>query len=194
MTLTWWCQSIPLSRNNFVLYTRKGDNGMSGLFGTKERFPKNSPIYEALGAVDELNSLFGLCRARSNKLKGRFDIAREILKVQECLFVIQAELAGAEKYITQTHIDNLESSIEQIEKRIENPHAFVIPGTTELSALYDYARAVARRVERSVIDVRQLQNICPPTLAYLNRLSSFLYALARYSAAEEGAKELSPSY
>jgi cob(I)alamin adenosyltransferase len=194
VTLIWWYRLTPQSHNRSVLYTRKGDNGTSGLFGTKERFPKNSPVYEALGAVDEFNSLLGLCRARSNKIKSGFDVAREILKVQECLFIIQAELAGAEKSIAQIHIDNLESSIEQIEKRIKNPHAFVISGTTELSALYDYARAVARRAERSVINAQQARNMRPPTLAYLNRLSSFLYVLARYSATEAEAKELSPSY
>lgn len=177
-----------------MLYTRKGDKGMSGLFGTKERFSKDSPVYEALGTVDELNSLLGVCRAHSGKIKNDF-ISNEILKVQECLFIIQAELAGADKSLEQTAVDNLEQTIEVFESEIANPHSFVIPGATELSALFDYARAVSRKAERTVISTQSGKIIVSPeTLAYLNRLSSFLYALARYSVVKEDKKETSPSY
>ena len=114
-----------------MLYTRQGDKGTSGLFGTSKRFPKNSPIYDALGTIDELNSLLGVCRAHPNKIKGEIAVGDEILKVQENLFVIQAELAGAKKTTTQTNIDYLEQIITQLESKIENPHAFVISGATE---------------------------------------------------------------
>lgn len=177
-----------------MLYTRKGDDGTSGLFDTKERFPKDSPVYEALGTVDELNSLLGLARSRAGNQKKEIDIAGEIKNVQERLFVIQAELAGAEKSISETHIDELEEVIERVESRIENPHAFVIPGATELSALIDYARTVARRAERAVISASAERDISPQSRKYLNRLSSFLYALARYTGAQEGGTEQSPSY
>lgn len=174
-----------------MLYTRKGDTGTSGLFGTKERFPKNSPIYDALGTVDELNSLLGLCRARS---AFEPDIVAALMHAQECLFIVQAELAGVEKSITQVHIDTLEHHIELFESKIENPHAFVIPGATEISALFDYARAVSRRAERSVLIVRDSHTIADTTIAYLNRLSSLLYALARCSAQQGTHKEISPTY
>lgn len=176
-----------------MLYTRTGDKGTSGLFGTKERLSKDSPVFEALGTVDELNSLLGICRARSNEIKdGR--ISNEILKVQECLFIVQAELAGVPKSLGQSHIDSLEQTIEGFESEIVNPHSFVIPGATELSAFFDYARAVSRKAERSVIAVRSGTLVSPETLAYLNRLSSFLYALARYSVVREDKKETAPSY
>lgn len=177
-----------------MIYTRKGDEGKSGLLGTKERFSKNSPIYEALGTVDELNSLLGICRARSNKTKDLSCISSEILKVQECLFTAQAELAGDQKSITQKNIDDLEKVIEDFEKKMQNPHAFVIPGATEFSALYDYVRAVSRRAERAVINAQPVRIVSPTTLAYFNRLSSFLYVLARYSASVDNVVELSPSY
>jgi cob(I)alamin adenosyltransferase len=177
-----------------MLYTRKGDKGTSGLFGTKERFPKNSPVYETLGMVDELNSLLGFCRVCSDDAKDGQSVSREILKVQECLFIVQAELAGARESITHTHIDSLEKIIESLEARIDNPHAFVIPGATKLSALYDYARAISRRMERTIISAQPVRSVSPETLAYLNRLSSFLYVLARYMAYMDGAVELSPSY
>ena len=177
-----------------MLYTRKGDNGASGLFGTKDRFPKDSPIYEALGTLDELNSLIGVCRARAHARNIPPLITDELLNMQECLFITQAELAGSDKTITPAHITALERAIDEFEKEISNPHAFVIPGTTELGALLDYARAVSRRAERAVMGARGVRGVSSDTGAYLNRLSSALYALARYAGTMEGAKELSPSY
>ena len=178
-----------------MLYTRKGDSGTSGLFGTSERFPKDSPVYDALGTLDELNSLLGLCRAQtSGRHDEGLDITKEILNVQQRLFTAQAELAGAQKHLSHADVELLESAIETIENLIENPHAFVIPGATELSALFDYARAVSRRAERSIITASKERPISPATGAYLNRLSSLLYALARYTAMQVDEKELSPKY
>lgn len=176
-----------------MLYTRKGDDGTSGLLGTQERFPKNSPVYEALGSVDELNSLLGVLRARPIHLQA-LDVPSEILSVQQSLFIVQAELAGADKRLAREHLDALESAIERAEKPIGNPHSFVVPGTTENSALFDYARTVARRTERSVIGAKNQKELSAETYAYLNRLSSFLYALARLAAHESGGAEPKPTY
>ena len=176
-----------------MLYTRNGDKGTSGLFGTKERLSKDSPVFEALGTVDELNSLLGICRARFAKIKDE-RISSEILKVQECLFIVQAELARVEKSLEHSHLDSLEQTIQEFESEITNPHSFVIPGVTEFSALFDYARAVSRRAERTVIAAQSGTPVSPETLAYLNRLSSLLYVLARYVAMEKNINELSPSY
>lgn len=177
-----------------MLYTRKGDSGTSGLFGTSERFPKHSPIYDALGSVDELNSLLGLCRARAQSMRKEALVRGALLQVQEQLFIIQAELAGADKSTVQSHVDALEAATADFESQIENPHQFVIPGATEFSALCDVARAVARRAERAVTAVSPDGAASAPTLAYLNRLSSFLYALARFAAMSEGVREQSPGY
>lgn len=169
--------------------------GTSGLFGTRERFLKSNLVYDALGMLDELNSLLGICRARAGEQKGgKIDMAGEVVSAQKCLFIIQAELAGAPKTICQSHIDALEHTIESIEGSVENPHAFIIPGATELSALLDYARAVCRRAERAVISADRERPVSPATNIYLNRLSSLLYALARYTAKWAGTDELSPEY
>ncbi len=175
-----------------MLYTRKGDGGTSGLFGTKERLSKDSLVFEALGTVDELNSLLGICRARFAKKDKR--ISNEILKAQESLFIVQAELAGVTETLEQSHIDSLEQTIEDFESEITNPHSFVVPGVTEHSALFDFARAVSRRAERTVIAALSDRAVSPETLAYLNRLSSLLYVLARYVAVRKNIRELSPSY
>ncbi len=176
-----------------MLYTRKGDDGTSGLFGTKERFPKNSPLYEALGDVDELNSFIGLCRTKAGSLRA-FDVSAELLTVQQCLFIIQAELAGADKRMSQAHIDVLEAVVARAEEPIGNPHSFIVPGTTEASALLDVARVVCRRAERSVIAARTQKEISKSAYAYLNRLSSLLYALARLAAFESDTPEEKPTY
>jgi cob(I)alamin adenosyltransferase len=177
-----------------MLYTRKGDGGTSGLFGTKQRLPKDSPVYQALGALDELNSLLGVCRAKARGVQHHegVDIPKEVERVQQILFIAQAELAGAEKNVTQKHVDELEASIAAIEALIQNPHSFVIPGATELSALFDVARAVSRRAERTVVSAKEHRPVSATTGAYLNRMSSFLYALARYTAGT--GTELSPTY
>lgn len=178
-----------------MLYTRKGDSGSAGLFGTKERLPKDSPVYDALGTLDELNSLLGLSYAKTRQ-GGTvpYNILVLIRTVQQHLFIAQAELAGAGKCITQEQIDWMEEVIGGFEGQIENPHTFVIPGTTELSGLFDYARAVARRAERAVIHARSIREVSPTTQAYLNRLSSLLYVIARYMARAANEKESSPEY
>jgi cob(I)alamin adenosyltransferase len=178
-----------------MLYTRNGDAGTSGLLETKERVAKDAPIYDALGTLDELNSLLGVCRARaSRETGGVISIEKEVCRAQQRLFIIQAELAGAEKFITTLQVEEIETVIGRIEALAGNPHAFVISGATELSGLLDYARAVSRRAERAVIGVKKLHPVSPPTAMYLNRLSSLLYALARYAAHTANAKELSPLY
>ena len=178
-----------------MLYTRKGDSGISGLFGTKERFPKNSPIYDALGTLDELNSLLGLCSAKSasNPLR-EANISAALRTSQQNIFIAQAELAGVQKHIPQARVLELESMTDRLEMQMGHRGTFIIPGATELSALLDYARAVCRRAERSVLAAHAAREVSPSTKNYLNRLSSFLYALARYSAHAADVEESSPQY
>lgn len=178
-----------------MLYTRKGDGGESGLFGTPERFAKDSPVYDALGTLDELNSLLGVCYAIARKeIPAPYDIPVLLRTVQQHLFVAQAELAGAQKSLSQEQIDWMEGTIELLERQIDRPHAFIIPGATKMSGLFDYARALARRAERRAVHARSARELSATTYAYLNRLSSLLYALARYAARLAGVEESSPAY
>ncbi len=178
-----------------MLFTRKGDDGTSGLFGTTERFSKDSAIYEAIGTLDELNSLLGVCLTYVRSLSQTPVATAEALRTaQERLFIIQAELAGANKTIVQPHVEQLESIVVAIEECVGNPHSFIIAGATRTSALLDYARAVSRRAERRTTAVQNTYPLSPQTKQYLNRLSSLLYALARYTAYQESVQEISPSY
>lgn len=167
-----------------MLYTRQGDKGDTGLFGSGKRLSKTDARIEALGAVDELNSLLGVCKSKSKK-----NIAAILEGIQENLFIVQAELGGAKKYLTQEHVDALEKIIDTIEKKLPPLRNFVLSGGTELAALLDYARAVARRAERRCIKLLSLH-----TLAYVNRLSSALFALARLANKQARKQERRPQY
>lgn len=173
-----------------MLYTRKGDNGTSGLFGTKERVSKDHPLFEALGSIDELNSLTGLCKAYVHEHNK--ETADELERVQEVLFIAQAQLAGSTMRVTNTHVNAVETVIDAIEMTIEKPTSFVVPGATMLSALFDFARTVTRRTERAV--VRAHLEDSTDLHAFLNRLSSLFYALARHDAQMSGKAEKSPTY
>jgi ATP:cob(I)alamin adenosyltransferase len=171
-----------------MLYTRKGDGGETGLYGTTERYPKDDPLFDALGSIDELNSLIGFCRAHEPEDDD------SLRAVQEALFIAQAQLAGADKRITQEHVRALEAAILACEALIEKPTSFVIPGATVRSARFDYTRAVSRRAERAVVHACATTASAADLLAYLNRVSSFFYALARQAAQAEEAKEPQPTY
>lgn len=185
-----------------MLYTRKGDNGTTKIFGCDQRLSKSSAIAEALGALDETNSFLGIVRAKLAErnitlyVSGAEHAGDLIQNVQENLFTIQAEVAGADKIIGGEKIKEVEDLIADIEKEIPPVTSFIIPGASIESAELDFARTLARRAERRVVAVAEenLVKISPNTLAYLNRLSSLLYALARLSAYKSGINESAPSY
>jgi len=175
-----------------MLYTRKGDNGKTGTFGCNQKISKSSAITEALGSLDETNSFLGLCKSKAKDPKTR-DM---IHGAQNNLFIIQAQVAGAEKKIAENEVQIIEEIINTIEKELPPIKTFLIPGTNEISAHFDVARTLARRAERRVVAVAEenLAKIDPETLTYLNRLSSLLYAFARHSASLSGQTETPPTY
>ena len=182
-----------------MLYTRKGDSGTTKTFDSKERISKNSTIAEALGSLDEINSFLGLCKVKS--VEKKFDVNGKkfsdiVHEIQQTLFIIQAELAGADKKVGEEKVVNLETLIDTIEKLLPPIKTFFISGGTELASTFDIARTIARRAERRVVQVAEegKQNIGPETLKYLNRLSSILYAMARLSNHLAGISEEAPVY
>src|SRR3989338_4894434 len=136
-----------------MLYTGKGDKGMTAIFGCDQRISKSSAIAEALGALDETNSFLGLCKVHkeSASLKLSAVSFSEIIQdVQQNLFIIQAELAGAQKSISEDRIKEIEKIIDAVGKELPLIKTFFISGGTELSALFDVARTIARRAERKI--------------------------------------------
>jgi len=172
---------------------------MTTVFGCDQRISKSSAIAEALGALDETNSFFGLCKVHkeSASLKLSAVSFSEIIQdVQQNLFIIQAEIAGSKKTIEENKIKEIEKIIDEIEKTLPLIKTFFISGGTELSALFDIARTIARRAERRVVEVSEegKQKISENSLSYLNRLSSLLYALARLTNHKSGITEQIPDY
>ena len=170
------------------IYTRKGDDGSTGLW-YGGRVPKSGGRPEAYGAVDEAGSALGLCRAAAGDDD---ELAADILRMQNELFVAGAELATAPEAserlqegvskVTADMVDALEGVIDRYMDRVELPPKFVIPGGTELSARLDVARTAVRRAERRVVDLKLAGELPDDTvLRYLNRASDAVYAMARYA-------------
>lgn len=182
-----------------MLYTRKGDTGTTKTFGCDQRISKSSAVAEALGSLDEVNSFLGLCKiyskSKNYKLKTK-NLSEIVHHVQHNLFIVQAELAGAPKSISKEKLLEVEKLVDAIEEKLPTIKTFFISGGTELAALFDVARTLARRAERRVVAVGEEGKIKIglDTLAYLNRLSSLLYALARFSNHKAGIKEEPPTY
>jgi cob(I)alamin adenosyltransferase len=182
-----------------MLYTRKGDSGTTKTFGCDQRISKSSNIAEALGSLDEANSLIGLCRAHAKdqnlEIVGK-KFEDILFWAQEGFFIVQAELAGAEKSINEERVKETEFIIDSAEKELPPIKTFFIPGEVKLGAFLDVARTATRRAERRVVHVNEegLRKINPNTLAFLNRMSSLLYALSRLTSHKSGIKESAPSY
>lgn len=192
-----------------ALFTGKGDGGTTTAFGPdasgrgsdptgrrscdQARISKSSELPEALGAFDELNAFLGFVKMRAVKEPC---IATALRAAQETLFIIQAEVAGADKKVKEAAVKEVEKIVNEIEKEIPKLRGFSIAGGTELSALLDVARTLARRAERRVIAVREVKarELSSETMAYLNRLSSLLFALARLANHLAGVAEETPKY
>lgn len=182
-----------------MLYTRKGDGGTTKtLHCDQKRISKSSTVAEALGAMDEINSLLGFVKTQcqGESLRQGLTLESVLNKAQQNLFIVQAELAGADKTISSAKVAALEQIIDGIEKELTPIKSFFVSGGTKLAALLDYARTVARRAERRAVSAKETGQITigESTLAYLNRLSSLLYALARLVNHQSGIKEEAPHY
>ena len=180
------------------LYTGKGDDGTMKTFGCNQRISKSSAVAEALGALDEINSFLGLVKVKSKEAGslGEKSIESIIHDLQENLFSVQAEVAGADKHISGEKVKEAEAWIALAEQELPTIKTFFISGSTELGAMFDVARTIARRAERRVVAVSEEGSVKvgPDTLSFLNRLSSILYALARLMNHRSGIKESAPSY
>ena len=177
-----------------VFYTGKGDKGISIVGKTK--IDKTSPAIEALGDLDELNSLLGV--VKQNVQSSVFN--KIILDVQENLFIIQANVAGFMQpefkppVFKREKVAELEKIIDDFEKKVKPALKFVVPGATIESAWLDYTRAVCRRAERSVIRHSKGHHVDTTILSYMNRLSSLFFAMARITAKMDRKVERYPQY
>jgi len=174
------------------VYTRKGDDGTTGL-GGGQRVPKDSPRVAAYGTVDELNSVIGV--ALASGLCHR--LAEALPPIQNELFHLGSDLCFVEedkaKYkipqIETRHIEKLEQLMDELTEVVGPLENFILPGGALGAAHLHVARTVCRRAERDVISLSRTEAVGPFVIKYLNRLSDALFVMARYENKQQGVGE-----
>lgn len=169
------------------IYTRTGDHGETGLLGGT-RVSKACPKLEACGTVDELNSVLGVLR-----LHVELQLDARLERIQADLFHLAAQVAAPsaaklEGKFTQSlwPIPEIEADIDRMMALAPPLNAFVLPGGCPASAHAHWARTVCRRAERRIVALAAEQEVDEAVLIYINRLSDWLFALARAENARLG--------
>ncbi|HLB54052.1 MAG TPA: cob(I)yrinic acid a,c-diamide adenosyltransferase [Gemmatimonadales bacterium] len=177
------------------IYTRTGDAGETGLFGGG-RVPKDNPRVAAYGDVDELNAAVGLARAALPSQL--FDA--ELQAIQRDLFAlgghlatpdpekVRAALARAE--LAPSRVTDFEQAMDAAEAELPPLRAFILPAGSPKATALHVARTVCRRAERSVVTLAHDQDIPALFLVYLNRLSDYLFMLARLANHRAGHHDM----
>jgi cob(I)alamin adenosyltransferase len=179
------------------IYTRKGDDGTTGLWYGGRRQKSDARI-EAYGTVDEAGSALGVARSLCGEGEAEAEVAADLLDLQRDLFVVGAELAAAPEAserledgvsrITEAMVAELEPVIDRYMDRVVLPAKFVIPGGTPVSGSLDLARAILRRAERRVAGLSEAGELASDAvLAYLNRAADLIYAIARFTDVDDPA-------
>ena len=174
------------------IYTKTGDSGTTGLYGGG-RVPKDSPRITAYGEIDELNAALGIARAGS-----QHDAVRNTLaEVQRSLFTVGAMLASPHadpkiEVITAAHVDSLERQIDAMEQGLPPMRNFILPGGTSTAALLHLGRTICRRAERAIVHLASLpdEEVDRWVVVYVNRLSDFLFVLARLANQLERVEDI----
>lgn len=176
-----------------LVYTKTGDKGTTGLIGGT-RVPKTHIRLEAYGTIDELNSNLGLL---VTYLMDERD-SDFVLSVQNKLFSIGSHLATdqektqlyAVSVITTEDVEAIEHEIDAADALVPQLHSFIIPGGSAGSAVCHICRTVCRRAERRILALSESYTISPELLAYVNRLSDYLFVLSRKINFNEGKEEI----
>lgn len=174
------------------IYTKTGDDGTTGLY-SGERISKSAPRIGAYGDIDELNAILGMVRAESSQEP----IRHALKEIQVALFSVGAQLASRKidpkvEVITSAHVDSLERQIDVIAEMLPPLENFVLPGGSKTAALLHLARTVCRRAERSMVHLSQSPNeeVDHWLLTFINRLSDFLFILARLGNQLENIEDI----
>lgn len=167
-----------------AIYTKKGDGGETSLFLKKPTpVSKDSVRVSAIGALDEANSYLGVIVSEKTELK------KSMSEVQKNLFVIGSILAGAKLRFSKTKTKKLERVIDRLEGTLPVLKNFILPGGGKVGAKLFFARALVRRAERTVVSLNLVEEVKPEIMVYLNRLSDYLFMIAREVNSQEGFEE-----
>jgi cob(I)alamin adenosyltransferase len=158
--------------------TRTGDNGTTGL-GDGSRTDKDDPRIEAIGAIDELNSVLGLLL--SHELPG--SMQDQLSRVQHRLFDVGGELClpgqPARHAVNAEQVEELEAALEELNADLPPLREFILPGGSPAAAVCHLARTICRRAERRLVGLGKVEDLNPAGIMYLNRLSDLLFVMAR---------------
>lgn len=181
------------------IYTKTGDAGTTSLFGGS-RVPKHSLRIESYGTVDELNSHIGLIRSQEIDTHSK-DI---LIQIQKKLFTLGSTLAtdpkkailksGKERLkiqkVNEESIELLENEMDSMNESLPDLTHFILPGGNNAVSFCHIARTVCRRAERRVTELNEIEPMDPLVIKYLNRLSDFLFVLARKLTKDMEAEEI----
>lgn len=173
------------------IYTKTGDDGTTSLF-SGGRVPKHHLRVESYGTVDELNSCIGIARAHQPS-----EVTDNYLEqVQNHLFRLGADLAtpmdAKAEWLVRVSDDEvkwLEETIDEMSSQLPELKHFILPGGTPVAAHIHLARTICRRAERLVVALSEHETLSQPSRIYLNRLSDWLFTLARYENAQAAESE-----
>jgi cob(I)alamin adenosyltransferase len=171
------------------IVTKTGDKGETGLFSSNKlkiiRVSKASARIEAIGSIDEANTSLGLAASfvKNKKLKSKIN------EIQRHLFEVGAILAGAKVDFDNSLPEKMEKEIDEMDKVLPKLTHFILPGGGKGGSLLFMARTFIRRVERKIVSLSKKEKVDPDLLIYINRLSDYIYTLARYSNFKGGVKE-----
>ena len=181
---------LGYKQHTVKIYTRTGDDGTTGLFGGP-RVQKDHDRIEAFGTVDELNAALGVISSHCTE-----DLCVQLNQIQSDLFAIGAVLATPDteklsiESVGDRNIEQIEAWIDQHEAELSPLKSFILPGGTPLAAQLHWGRTVCRRAERRVITgSEELDSDWSTIVMYLNRLSDYLFVLARLANHRAGQTE-----
>lgn len=174
------------------IYTKFGDKGKTSLYGGKT-VSKASLRVEGYGAIDELSSFLGICLSFLKDKK----IKKNLIKIQKDLFEIGTSMASLSgyndfklsKYLKQRAAD-FETEIDFLTKKLPELENFILPGGGRTGSNFHFARTLARRAERRVVELSEKEKVLPEILIYVNRLSDLLFTYARFINRKEKKKEV----
>jgi cob(I)alamin adenosyltransferase len=173
------------------IYTKTGDQGTTGL-GDGERIGKTEPRVEAMGDIDELNSLFGVLICDLEDTDARQSLMKdELLLIQHDLFDLGGELSiPGSSLLPGDAVERIESMIDKYNEPLPALKEFILPGGSKAAAHCHLARAVCRRAERRVVGLNLDADVGQTALKYINRLSDLLFVLARVISRIDGGQEI----
>lgn len=178
------------------IYTKTGDRGKTKLVDCTE-VGKNDLRINCYGTVDELNSQIGVCIAHSQTLADSADMQKQLLHIQNYLFNVGSHLACPDPEVkknlpalSSAEVTRLEQWIDAWDTSLPKLKEFILPGGSLLSAHCHVARTVCRRAERLVVELSQQQPDETEMVIYLNRLSDYLFIIARVALQKAGLAEV----